>query len=55
MQIRKLRDAPADGTHRKVLVTTLWFGVLSGLCHGAVLLLAGSPGPDLTRMVWTSF
>jgi predicted secreted protein len=40
---------------RKVILTTLGFGILSGACHAAVILITEIPGLNLSDMVWTSF
>jgi hypothetical protein len=46
---------PSERRHSAVVVSTLCFGVLSGLGHAAVILLTDLPSLDLPRMVWTSF
>jgi len=41
--------------HSAAVVYTLCFGVLSGLCHATIMLIADLPSLDLPRIVWTSF
>jgi len=46
---------PSERRHSAVIVSTLCFGILSGLGHATVMLLADLPSLDLLRMIWTSF